>query len=614
MQRLFLPGLVLALAYLFWLSPDFKEIAAGVALFLLGMVSLETSFKGFSGGILETVLRQSTDRLWKSLAFGLVTTTLMQSSTLVSLVTISFVSTQMISLASGIGVIMGANLGTTTGAWLIATLGFGVNIAAYALPLLVFGVIFLFNRNRVVKNLGHLALGIGFLFLGIHYMKIGFEAFQDGIDLTQFAVSGFAGVVLFAGIGTLMTIIMQSSHATLLIIIAALATGQVSYENALALAIGANLGSAFTAVLAGASANLDGKRLAVAHVLFNAITAVVAILFITEMGALVEYLATRLGLPENNLLLRLALFHTLFNLLGVILLLPFVRVLENGLTRLLQFQPKSFEQPRFLLPQALETPGTGVHAIRMEVARLYDNAHDLIALGLSLRRAVIDSDLPLPTAVKNTRRIIPLDLDDAYEKRIKSLHSAIIAFAAELQRRELSEPLASQLYQLQQASQDIVEAVKAIKHMHKNLSRYGVSVQPQVRQHYDAIRLQLAKLLRELRQLRSEKPNMLNRLSLDAMRLAIRSSNQNLIHDINSQVRSRQLAPQIATSIMNDENYAYTLAENMIEASHALLLSDDPSDQSVEQHLSLDRDEITRIATTSNKVPATTGPTGNKSS
>lgn len=140
------------LAWGFWQSGDFTEIAAGVAIFLFGMMSLEQGFRTFTGGTLETLLEASTNRLWKSVGFGIASTTLMQSSTLVSLVTISFVSAQMIPLAAGIGVVLGTNLGTTTGAWLIAGLGLRVNISAYAMPLLVFAIVLMFQRGKMAKG------------------------------------------------------------------------------------------------------------------------------------------------------------------------------------------------------------------------------------------------------------------------------------------------------------------------------------------------------------------------------------------------------------------------------------------------------------------------------
>ena len=123
LRKVLLPSIFLVLGYGFWVSPDFKEIAAGVAIFLFGMLSLEEGFKTFTGGLLERILKRTTDRLWKSLSFGIVSTTIMQSSSLVSVLTISFLSAGLISLGEGIGIVFGANLGTTTGAWLVA--GFG---------------------------------------------------------------------------------------------------------------------------------------------------------------------------------------------------------------------------------------------------------------------------------------------------------------------------------------------------------------------------------------------------------------------------------------------------------------------------------------------------------
>lgn len=541
-------------------------------------------------------MRVSTNRLWKGLGFGILSTTLMQSSTLVSLVTISFVSAEMISLAAGISVIMGANLGTTTGAWLIAGLGLRVDIAAYAMPALVFGVVLLLQGSRTSKGLGYIAMGVGFLFLGIAYMKTGFDTFQEAFDLSAYAVSGLAGVLLFTAIGVAITVVMQSSHATLLVIIAALASNQVTYENALALAIGANLGSAVTTALGGMTADLGGKRLAIAHVLFNVLTAVVAVALIQQMAWAVDHLGALIGIAADDHLLKLALFHTLFNLLGVLLLAPFTRQLADGLQRYVQFAPKPTEQPRYLYRGALETPGSAIAALRKEVGRLYDNAYDLIAQGLSLDRSVIDSEQSLSAAVAGTQRMMPLDVDDVYERKIKSLHSEIIAFISETQGRGLEGASSEQLYELQQASRDIVAAVKAMKHLHKNLSRYGLSPSPEVREPYDRIRVQIARLLREIQQIRAQAPEMVTSLSLDALKLSLETSSQRFTADLNERIRDHRLAPTLATSMMNDESYTFEIGESLIEATKALLQPGSPSEEAVEDLLALDDEDIARIA------------------
>ncbi len=204
-RRIILPVIFLLLIYGFWISPDFKQISAGVAIFLFGMLFLEEGFRAFTGGLLEKLLNATTDRMWKSVSFGIVATTIMQSSSLVSVITISFLSAELIALASGIGIIFGANIGTTTGAWLIAGFGLKVKISAYAMPMLVFGIVLVFQSNRSLKGIGYILAGLGFLFLGIHYMKEGFEAFKSTIDLSQFAMPGYAGLFAFTGIGIFAT-------------------------------------------------------------------------------------------------------------------------------------------------------------------------------------------------------------------------------------------------------------------------------------------------------------------------------------------------------------------------------------------------------------------------
>ena len=200
-KKILLLTIFILLAYALWLSPDFNQIAAGVAIFLFGMLSLEQGFQSFTGGTLENILSISTDKLWKSLGFGVISTTLMQSSSLVTVITISFLSVGILDLAAGIGIIFGANLGTTTGAWLIAGFGLKVDIAAYAMPMLVLGILLVLQKNKTLKGLGAILAGMGFLFLGISYMKEGFETFRETIDLTQYALTGTKGLLIFTLIG-----------------------------------------------------------------------------------------------------------------------------------------------------------------------------------------------------------------------------------------------------------------------------------------------------------------------------------------------------------------------------------------------------------------------------
>ena len=167
MKRVLLLVVILALSYTFIQSKNMLHIAAGVAIFLLGMQSLEEGFRFFVGGLLDRFLKKITNNLYKSILFGAVTTTLMQSSGLVAVIAISFISAGLISVAQGVGIILGGNIGTTTGAWLIAALGLKINIATYALPMLVFGTLLIFQESRRLKGIGYALTGLGFSFFGI---------------------------------------------------------------------------------------------------------------------------------------------------------------------------------------------------------------------------------------------------------------------------------------------------------------------------------------------------------------------------------------------------------------------------------------------------------------
>lgn len=194
--------------------------------------------------------------------------------------------------------------------------------------------------------------------------------------------------------------------------------------------------------------------------------------------------------------------------------------------------------------------------------------------------------------MKYTRRIIPLDVEDLYEAKIKSLHSEIVAFIGEAQTRESTKNATEELYVLRQASRDIVEAVKGMKHLHNNLSRHGLSTNLAVRERYDQIRLQLAKLLRELRVLLKEESTDVTSLSLDSLKLSLEKSSRKMIDDLDEMIRQRRIAASIATSIMNDESYVSDISKNLIDAVHTLLV---PRVEKSADQLNLDEKEIQQL-------------------
>ena len=438
MKKYYLPVAIGALIIAFWLKPEVQEIAAGVAIFLFGMLMLEDGFKLFGGGILERMLARATRSTPRSILFGIVSTTLLQSSSLVSVITISFLSAGLISLIGGVGIVFGANIGTTTGAWLVAGLGLKVNIAAYAMPMIAISIVLVFQKSKLLRGIGFALGGLGFLFLGIHHMKEGFEAFRDQIDLSRFALPGLVGLVVYTLIGMAATVIMQSSHATMVLIITALAAGQITYDNALALAIGANIGTTITAIIGALGANFQGKRLALAHLIFNVLTAAVALVFISPLREAVDWVSANVGIGADDFALKLAVFHTIFNVLGVALVVPFLRSLVAFLERRIVEPEPDVSRPHYLNEAVDEFPQTLESALRQEVMHLYENAVELILHGLNLHRHEIYAAEVIADTVRKSRKPIDLDIDEAYEHRIKTLYSAIVDYSTRAGDRRIS--------------------------------------------------------------------------------------------------------------------------------------------------------------------------------
>jgi len=596
LKKILLPIILLILAYGFWISPAFKEIAAGVAIFLFGMLFLEEGFKAFTGGMLERILAKSTNTTLKSLSFGMVSTTLMQSSSLVSVVTISFLSAGLISLVAGIGIIFGANIGTTTGAWLVASFGLKVDISAYAMPMLVFGIVLNFQKSRYAKGIGSVLAGLGFLFLGIHYMKEGFEVFKGHFDLSALSVDGYAGLFLFAGIGALATVVMQSSHATMVLILTALASSQITYDNALALAIGANVGTTITALISAIGANVEGRRLAGAHLLFNVITGLIAIAGLQQFMQAVDWLSLQVGIAADNYTQKLAMFHTLFNLTGVLVMTPFIKQLAAALVRYLPARTKALTAPKFLNSSVMDFPETMLTAVKNETWHLLDSAFEIIAHGINLRQHQILGNEELGSVIAKDRELIIFDLDEVYENKVKTLYAAIIEFTAKANAQSMPEKYSGELLKLSMAASDIVESVKDIKHLRKNTNRFMLSHNSVIQGEYNQLRLRIATILRQIYRARDMADDALSVLELDELKVESAEADMRINRRVSELLRKGQISSMMATSLLNDSKYAQDSANKLISITQTLLTTHNEKVTEVVQEVMLSPEEVEEIS------------------
>ncbi|MDU9408649.1 Na/Pi symporter [Pseudomonas sp. zfem001] len=562
----------------FWFSQGWLQLCAGLAIFLFGMQCLEEGLRQLAGSKLEQILGRSTSTPFKSLLFGVGGTLLLQSSTLVSLLTIAFISTGLIQLAGGIAILFGANLGATSGIWLLALAGQNLSLSPLALPLLVFGVLAGFFGPKS-KAAGRIVLGIAFIFLGIDQIKEGFASFGDGLDMTGLQEGGLRGALLFTAIGMAITVVLQSSHATLMLTLAALASGQLELGQSLAIAIGSNIGSSVTTAFVGSlGGNRNGQRLALAHVLFNITTGVIAFCLLGPLTWLVHVLAQPLGLGENSLI-QLAMFHTLFNAMGVALFWPLQRRLAQYLIRWLpeRVEPQvlitelSSEQvaepertrARYLNERALDSVDAASGAVVQELGHLGRLSLEVICHALYL-------PVDQLAQAKGDERVLQakpapggLDAEHLYQFHIKGVYGDLLSFMG---RMDLPMDEAHQQFWVscQLAALQLVDAVKDAKHLQKNLGHYLDAPPSAARDAYVELRRHLLTTLHEVRELaRSDMPDEMWQSRLRWLDEQAASFDAQFRQRLFAEVRYGHLDGLQTSSLMNDLGYVSRIFQSL---------------------------------------------------
>lgn len=564
---IFLPVFAL-LGYGLLSSSDFAAIAAGIAIFIVGMLFMEDGFRLFTGGTLSQILKKTTGTLPRSIFSGFVATAIVQSSSLTSVIAISFVTAELINLSQAIGIIFGANIGTTATAWIVAAFGMKIKISAYAMPILVFGVLFTFLKNQTLRGIGNILLGLGFIFLGISFMKEGFETLKNGIDLSQFAVPGVLGVAIYVLVGAFATVVIQSSSATMALIITAVATGQIDYLNSLSLAIGANIGTTVTAVLGALTSNANGKRLAVAHLVFNLVTAIFALVFLSWLQQVVEWISGMVGIGENDIAMKLSLFHTIFNVCGVIIVSPFMARLVTFLEQLFVYKGERRGRPKYLDHEVIKSPGPALMALAKETMHLYDVACHTIVKAIGVDKEDIFSERELRRILEKGSAI-DIDVNSIYEERIKTLYSTILHYAV-LAELHMNKKQRKQVYKIKIASREIVEAVKDIRELQKNIKLYSQSYNQEIKGEYNFLCENLTDVLRKVEKIRKEPFDY----DLLAQVELAREKNKN-IDDVAAKRLSRllregKISENMASSLMNDSSYTRMIAKNLLKSAAIL--------------------------------------------
>ncbi len=401
--------------------PALSTLAGGLGLFLLGMAMMTDGLKLAAGRALERILAGATRTRWHALGSGILVTALVQSSSVVTVAAIGFVNAGLLGLGGALWVLFGANVGTTMTGWIVAFVGLKFKIEALALPLVGLGAVLrLTDSGHRRAAIGTALAGFGLLFLGIALMQQSFTGLGDQLKLPQGV--GPLAVLAQVSTGALLTVLMQSSSASMTVAITAAQGGLLTPEGAAAVVIGANVGTTAKAILAAIGATSNARRAAAAHVVFNVLTAGVALLLLPWLIAAIGALRDWLELSADPAA-QLALFHTIFNVLGVLLMWPVSDALTRWLGKRFRQGDEDEATPRHLDDNVLAVPTLAIDALALEVGRL----------GTVSRRMVLRALRGEPVAMLERDARVASQLSSAIERFVERVNRATMSNASSAQ-------------------------------------------------------------------------------------------------------------------------------------------------------------------------------------
>ena len=379
---------------------DFLKLIGSLGLFLYGMKIMSEGLQKVAGDRLRSILTAMTTNRVTGVLTGVLITALIQSSSATTVMVVSFVNAGLLTLAESISVIMGANIGTTVTAWIISIFGFKVDMAAFALPLLAIALPLIFSGKSTRKSIGEFIFGFSFLFMGLSYLKANAPDLNANPEMLAFVQNytdmGFFSILLFLFIGTILTMIVQASAATMAITLIMCANGWISLELGAALVLGENIGTTITANLAALTANTQAKRAALAHFVFNVFGVIWVLIIFHPFMELVNWVVDTFfqsNNPEVAISYKLSAFHSIFNICNVCILIWGVKLIERTVCALIHPKEED-EEPRlrFITGGMLSTAELSIQQARKEIHLFAERTHRMFGMVQDLMHTEKDDD------------------------------------------------------------------------------------------------------------------------------------------------------------------------------------------------------------------------------
>ena len=568
---------------------DILQLLGALGLFLFGMKVMSDALMRLAGDKMRKILATMTSNRFLGIFTGFSITSVIQSSSATTLMVVSFANASLLTLTESISVIMGANIGTTITAWLIAILGFKVKMSAIALPLVGLGFGLTFLKKEKTKNWGEFIIGFAILFIGIQFLKDAVPDIKQNPQilefLSQYTDLGFLSILLFLFIGTLLTVIIQSSSATMAITLVMTAQGWIPFELAAAMVLGENIGTTITANLAAIVANYRAKRTARAHLIFNIIGVVWVLLLFYPFMKFVTWLATLTGsdspyVSAAAIPIAISLFHTAFNVINTFVLLWFIKPIAKIVEKIVpvKVEPeKEVDVPKYLSKGALKYPETLIASLLNESKYLYKNSiFEIVSHALNIHREDIKSDLKIKSIVKQSKEDMQIDVGELYLTKVKTIYGEIVKYATKGQSSlKLTEQQNNHISEIKVANRKMVEIIRDVKELGRNASVYLNSDNKYISKEYDKFRKKVVKVLRVIYLFRSkdEKDKYYEKL-LDLKneaREAIHQSNKS----IDKLIRKDLITTQMASSLVNDNDNVNDLIKKLIAVAELLYIEKD---------------------------------------
>jgi len=516
---------------------DFWRMLAGLGLFLFAMAQLEAALKAIGGRSLAVFLRRQTDTPLKAVGGGIVATALLQSSSVVSLMVLAFTAAGLLNLASALGVVFGANLGTTFTGWIVATLGFKVDLETLVLPLVgAGGLLFVFGRENA-SRLGQAVVGLALLLLGLQFMKESVALLAGGLDMAALAELSAWQYLLF---GTVFAAVVQSSSATMMITLAALNAGVIALPNAAAIAIGADLGTTSTVLLGAVKGSSSKRRVAIAHLFFNVVTDVLAF---TLRLPLLQVVAA-IGIDDP--LYALVAFHSIFNVLGLTIFVPAIKPFAAWLE--LRFHTELPDESHYITEVEPSVVEAAMQAIDKETAHL-------IARVVRQNMLVFSPPLPrppgiLPVAVGKNEDLETTRFNAMYDGT-KRLEGEILSFAARLQSEPLSGEQSRRLSQLLSSVREAVHSTKQLKDIRHNLTSFEAADGTRLADYLEHFRSVMSSFNVELYALRRGETARIRPEDVIELTQQVHDRHDQLHSEIYADVRAHKVPEGDTSSLLN---------------------------------------------------------------